>query len=72
VKEFAAGAVPGAVNIPVDELRKRIAEVPKEKPVAVYCQVGQRGYIATRILLQLGYDVVNLSGGYRTWLLWQG
>jgi NADPH-dependent 2,4-dienoyl-CoA reductase/sulfur reductase-like enzyme/rhodanese-related sulfurtransferase len=71
VKEYAAGAVPGAVNIPVDELRGRLTELPKEKPIAVYCQVGQRGYIASRILLQHGYDVVNLSGGYRTWLLWQ-
>jgi NADPH-dependent 2,4-dienoyl-CoA reductase/sulfur reductase-like enzyme/rhodanese-related sulfurtransferase len=71
VKEFAAGAVPGAVNIPVDDLRSLLAELPKGQPIAVYCQVGQRGYIATRILLQHGYDVVNLSGGYRTWLLWQ-
>ena len=69
--EFTAGAVPGAVNIPVDELRGRLSELPKNQPLAVYCQVGQRGYIATRILLQHGYNVVNLGGGYRTWLLWQ-
>ena len=69
--EFTVGAVPGAVNIPVDELRGRLSELPKNQPLAVYCQVGQRGYIATRILLQHGYNVVNLGGGYRTWLLWQ-
>ena len=70
--EFIAGAIPGAVNIPVDDLRTRLAELPKGEPIAVYCQVGQRGYIATRILMQHGFNVVNLSGGYRTWLLWQG
>ncbi len=71
VQEFAAGAVPAAVNIPVDDLRSRLTELPKDQPLAVYCQVGLRGYIATRILMQHGYNVVNLSGGYRTWLLWQ-
>ena len=67
--EFAAGAIPGAVNIPLDELRGRMEELPKGRQVAVYCQVGQRGYMATRILLLAGRTAVNVSGGYRTWLL---
>ncbi|MBN9631569.1 MAG: FAD-dependent oxidoreductase, partial [Actinobacteria bacterium] len=64
--EHAAGAIPGAVNIPVDELRDRLAELP-DAPVVVHCQVGQRGHTAARILAQHGFDVVNLDGGYRTW-----
>lgn len=69
--EFAAGSVPGAINVPVDELRARLTELPTERPVVAYCQVGQRGYLATRILLQAGRDVRNLSGGYRTYELWR-
>ncbi|MBA4020213.1 MAG: CoA-disulfide reductase [Pirellula sp.] len=68
--EFAAGRLPGAVNIPVDELRDRLAEIPRDRNVTVYCQVGQRGYLATRILLQNGYRVHNLAGGFKTWLLY--
>lgn len=68
--EFAAGRLPGAVNIPVDDLRDRLAEIPRERDVTVYCQVGQRGYLATRILLQNGYRVRNLAGGFKTWLLY--
>ena len=64
--EHATGGIPGAVNIPVDELRERLAELP-QRPVIVHCQVGQRGHTAARILTQHGYDVVNLDGGYRTW-----
>ena len=64
--EHAAGAIPGAVNIPVDELRGRLDELP-DAPVVVHCQVGQRGHTAARILAQHGFDVVNLDGGYRTW-----
>lgn len=67
--EFAAGQIPGAINVPVDELRGRLAELPKEKPIAVYCQVGQRGYLATRILRQHGFDAVNIGGGYKTYRL---
>jgi len=53
--EFAAGHVPDAVNIPVDELRPRQGELPHDREIAVYCQVGQRGYLATRILRQAGF-----------------
>jgi NADPH-dependent 2,4-dienoyl-CoA reductase/sulfur reductase-like enzyme/rhodanese-related sulfurtransferase len=63
--EFARGTVDGAVNIPVDDLRERLAEVNDE--VIVHCQVGLRGYIAARILTQAGRKVRNLDGGYRTW-----
>lgn len=65
--EHAAGSIPGAVNIPVDELRDRLAELPTG-PIVVHCQVGQRGHTAARILDQHGFDVVNLDGGYRTWV----
>jgi len=70
--EYAAGHIPGAVNIPVDELRTRLGELPRDRDLVVYCQVGQRGYLATRILLQNDFTVRNIGGGYRTYLLWQG
>ncbi len=64
--EFANGTLEGAVNIPVDELRERLHELNPKKPVYVFCQIGLRGYIAYRILIQNGFtDVYNLSGGYR-------
>ncbi len=65
--EFAAGRIPGAVNIPIEELRGRIAEVPRDRPVVVHCQVGMRGYMAGRILRQDGIDAANLAGGYKTY-----
>lgn len=68
-QEFSQGHLPGAVNIPVDDLRDRLAELPRDRRILAYCQVGMRGYIATRILLQKGFDVANLGGGYRTALL---
>ena len=68
-KEFAAGALPGAINIPIDELRERLSELPKDREIAAYCQVGQRGYLATRILQQAGYSVANVGGGYTTYQL---
>jgi rhodanese-related sulfurtransferase len=70
-QEFAAGHIAGAVNVSVDELRSRLAELPQDREIAVYCQVGQRGYLATRILRQAGYAAANLGGGYRTYLLFQ-
>ncbi len=62
--EFAARAIPGAINIPVDQLRARAKELDTSKRFLVYCEIGQRGYIAARILRQLGFqDVVNVAGG---------
>ena len=68
-KEHAEGHLPGAVNIPVDDLRGRLGELPRDRRILAYCQVGMRGYIATRILLQKGFDVANLGGGYKTSML---
>lgn len=68
-QEFAAGHFPMAVNIPLDELRARLDEMPQDREIAVYCQVGQRGYLATRILLQAGFAAANVSGGYKTYRL---
>jgi len=66
-EEVRAGTFDGAVNIPLDDLRSRMNELPKDKPVYAFCQVGLRGYLASRILTQNGYDVYNLSGGYKTY-----
>ena len=68
-QEFSAGSIPGAVNIPVDDLRTRLEEIPRDQKIAVYCQVGQRGYLATRILLQNGFSASNIGGGYKTFKL---
>jgi len=66
--EFAAGTIPGAINIPIDELRGRLQELPAGKAVILFCRVGQRGYLAARILMAHGRgDCANLSGGYVTW-----
>jgi len=65
--EFRAGHIPKSRNIPLGEIRKRIAEIPKDKDVLAYCQVGIRGYLAERILRQNGVRAFNLSGGYVTW-----
>ncbi len=65
--EFAAGAIPGAINISVDDLRARIDEVP-QGDVIVHCAVGLRGHTAARILAQHDRQVRNLDGGYRTWV----
>ncbi|NLG15755.1 MAG: FAD-dependent oxidoreductase [Fibrobacter sp.] len=66
-EEFEQGTIDGSINIPVDELRSRLSEIDKTRPVAAYCQVGLRGHLATRILLQNGFLAKNLSGGYRTY-----
>jgi NADPH-dependent 2,4-dienoyl-CoA reductase/sulfur reductase-like enzyme/rhodanese-related sulfurtransferase len=68
-QEYAGGHIPGAVNIPVDDLRSRLSELPRDRKIAAYCQVGQRGYLATRILLQAGFSAVNVGGGYKTFEL---
>ena len=70
-QEFASGHIPGAVNIPVDDLRSRLGELPRDRKIAAYCQVGQRGYLATRILQQKGFLVSNVGGGYKTYRLFQ-
>ncbi|HPR34981.1 MAG TPA: FAD-dependent oxidoreductase [Anaerolineaceae bacterium] len=68
-EELAVGAVDGAYNIPLGELRSRLAELPKDKKILINCATGQRSYFATRLLRQKGFDVYNLSGGYKTYAL---
>jgi NADPH-dependent 2,4-dienoyl-CoA reductase/sulfur reductase-like enzyme/rhodanese-related sulfurtransferase len=65
-EEFDKSHIPGAINIPLDEIRDRADEIP-DGDVIVHCQVGQRGNTATRILAQTGHTVANLDGGYLTW-----
>lgn len=65
--EVAQGAIPGAHHIDLHTLRARLGELDRSRDVVVYCQIGLRGYLAARILMQHGYTVRNLSGGYRTW-----
>ena len=64
--EYGRGTIPGAINIPVDEIRDRVSEIKKE-PILVNCQVGQRGHTATMLLKELGFDATNLDGGYLTY-----
>ncbi|MEJ5283733.1 MAG: CoA-disulfide reductase [Brevinematia bacterium] len=67
-EEVKHGTIKGAINIPVDDLRNRLKEIPKDKDIVVFCRVGLRGYIAARILLANGYkNVRNLVGGYLTY-----
>lgn len=65
--EHARGGIPGSRNVPLDELRARLEELPSG-PLVVHCQVGQRGHTAARLLAQHGFDVRNLDGGYLTWV----
>ena len=65
-EEFARGTLPGAINIPVDELRERLSEL-EDTDIVVNCQVGQRGHTAALLLNELGFRARNLDGGYRTW-----
>lgn len=66
-EEFSFGTIPGALNIPLDEMRERLAEISADKPVVLFCAVGLRGYLAQRILMGRGYrNVRNLMGGYKT------
>ena len=72
LSEFQAGSLPGARLAPVDELRERLAELDPAKEYLLFCQVGLRGYVACRMLSQLGYQVRNLSGGYKRYQMWKG
>ncbi|MHC4788314.1 MAG: FAD-dependent oxidoreductase [Planctomycetota bacterium] len=65
--EYTRGHIPGSVNIPLGELRERLDELDPERPVAVSCSVGQRAYVACRLLTQKGFNAVNIAGGYRTY-----
>lgn len=67
-EEFATGAIEGAINLPLDDIRESLASIPAGKPVVLYCGVGLRGYLASCILRQNGFnDVRNLIGGLRTY-----
>lgn len=65
--EVAGGTIPGAVNIPLGELRNRLGELPRDKELLVFCQVGRRGYLACRLLRQRGFKCRNLTGGIKTY-----
>lgn len=66
--EYSMGAISGSVNIPLDDLRRRINEIPRDKTIYIYCAVGLRGYLAYKILSQNGFNELrNLSGGYKTY-----
>jgi NADPH-dependent 2,4-dienoyl-CoA reductase/sulfur reductase-like enzyme/rhodanese-related sulfurtransferase len=65
--ERAQGLIPGSVHIPLDELRERLDELPRDREIIVYCASGQRSYYACRLLAQRGYRCRNLTGSYRTW-----
>ena len=69
--ECERGTLPGALTIPLGQLRKRLDELPRDRPIVAYCAVGLRGYLAERILRQNGFDVRNLSGGFTTWRQFQ-
>lgn len=65
-REYEARKIEGSINIPIHELRNRLMEIPKERPIMVYCEVGYRSYISTRILLQNGFnEVFELTGGFK-------
>ncbi|NLU49869.1 MAG: FAD-dependent oxidoreductase [Syntrophomonadaceae bacterium] len=66
-REVETGAVENAYNIPVDDIRDRLEEIPRDREVLAYCQVGIRSYIANRILRQQGFRVKNISGGYKSY-----
>ena len=69
--ECERGMLPGAVPVPLGQLRKRLGELPRGRTVVAYCAVGLRGYLAERILRQAGFDARNLSGGITTWRSFQ-
>jgi len=69
--ERASGFIPGSIHIPLDQLRARLGELPRDREIVVYCESGQRSYYAARILSQRGFRVRNLTGSYRTWTMTQ-
>ena len=71
-KEVQRGIVPGAINIPIDDLRDQLNQLSRDKEYLAYCQVGLRGYLACRILTQHGFKCRNLSGGYETYKAFRG
>jgi len=67
-EEYNKGTIEGAINIPVDELRNRLSELPKDRKIFIFCQIGLRGYLAQRMLVQNDYqNVMNISGGFFLW-----
>ncbi len=66
-EEHKAGFIPGSIHLPIDSLRSQMDQLNPNQPIIVYCQVGIRGYIAYRILSQLGFNVLNLDGGFKSW-----
>lgn len=71
-QEFAQGSIPGAINRDLDELRDWLEDLPQDRELLVFCQVGIRGYAACRLLTQRGFKARNLSGGYRRWQMAAG
>jgi rhodanese-related sulfurtransferase len=65
--ERAKGFIPGSIHIPLDEIRSRMNELPRDREIIAYCQSGQRSFFACRILAQHGFRVRNLTGSFRTW-----
>jgi len=68
--EHQSGCIDGAVNLPLNQLRDRLGELPHEREIWVHCGVGQRSYYALRLLKQHGFKVRNLPGGYQTFRAW--
>lgn len=66
-EERAKGSIPGSVHIPLDQLRSRLGELPRDREIVVHCHTGQRSYFASRLLVQSGFTVRNLTGSWRTW-----
>ena len=65
--ERAKGFIPGSIHIPLDELRARLGELPRDREIIAFCHTGQRSYFASRVLAQNGFRVRNLTGAWRTW-----
>ena len=69
-EEFKRGSIDRAINIPLDQLRQRLCDLPRDHPIWVNCARGHRSYYAVRVLQQYGFNAYNLSGGYNTWEVW--